>query len=140
MTTVAAIQSGRSLLRTVIPRPLPSRCATREANVLVGNAVRRTPERFVRDLTPAVVSQGTWADNQEWMAVMRYDMEGDDVVEAALARLPARDREAVELAAWEELTLPQIARVMGCSHDALRLRLNSAHHRFARALADLDAS
>jgi RNA polymerase sigma-70 factor (ECF subfamily) len=71
---------------------------------------------------------------------MRDDMEGDDVVEAALARLPARDREAVELAAWEELTLPQIARVMGCSHDALRLRLNSAHHRFARALADLDAS
>lgn len=64
--------------------------------------------------------------------------DGDEVLEAALARLPARDREAVELAAWEELTLHQIARVMGCSHHALRARLTKANRRFARALVDLD--
>lgn len=73
------------------------------------------------------------------MAPTRHAADGDPLFEAALARLPEREREAVELAAWEDLTLPQIARVMGCSDAALRLRLNSAHHRFAQALAELDA-
>ena len=50
-----------------------------------------------------------------------------DTVDAALAALGPNDREIIQLRAWEELTGPQIAEVLGISTAA-------AHKRLARAL------
>lgn len=50
-----------------------------------------------------------------------------DAVDAALAELRPDDREVIQLRAWEELTGPQIAEVLGISTAA-------AHKRLARAL------
>jgi RNA polymerase sigma factor (sigma-70 family) len=45
---------------------------------------------------------------------------------AALARLPATDREAIVLTAWDGLTATQAAAVSGCSTGAFRVRLHRA--------------
>ena len=49
---------------------------------------------------------------------------------AALARLPAHQQELLRLAAWEELSLNEMAGVLGCSPNAAAIRL----HRARRAL------
>jgi RNA polymerase sigma-70 factor (ECF subfamily) len=58
----------------------------------------------------------------------------------ALARLGARDREALLLAAWEGLTAEQAAAVLGCSAQAFRVRLHRARKRLAQALEPVEAS
>ena len=47
----------------------------------------------------------------------------------ALARLSARDREAITLVAWEELTPSEAALVLGQSQTAFRVRLHRAKKR-----------
>ena len=64
------------------------------------------------------------------------DPEDAAAVRAALARLDARDREALTLVAWDGLTPAQAARSLGCSAVAFRVRLHRARRRFARALAE----
>lgn len=54
-------------------------------------------------------------------------------VAAALGTLSPRDREVIRLRAWEELTAPQIAMVLGCSVAA-------AEKRIARSSARLTAA
>lgn len=61
----------------------------------------------------------------------------DDLLEAALARVPAREREALELADRDGLDAAQVAAVMGWTHAATRARLRDARRRLARAVADL---
>ena len=63
-----------------------------------------------------------------------------ELLPAALARLPERDREALALVAWEGLTTAQAARAMGCAPTAMRVRLHRARRRLARALDDLGSS
>jgi RNA polymerase sigma-70 factor (ECF subfamily) len=53
----------------------------------------------------------------------------------ALAALSERDREALLLVAWEELTPARAARVLGVSANTFAVRLYRARRRFARALA-----
>ena len=53
---------------------------------------------------------------------------------AALADLPPKDREALQLCAWEGLSPTAAARVVGCSAAAFRVRLHRARHRIAAAL------
>jgi RNA polymerase sigma-70 factor (ECF subfamily) len=62
------------------------------------------------------------------------------LLEAALARLPERDREALALVAWEGLSTAQAARAMGCAPTAMRVRLHRARRRLARALDDVGSS
>jgi RNA polymerase sigma-70 factor (ECF subfamily) len=57
---------------------------------------------------------------------------------SALARLSARDREAILLVAWEELTAEQAATAMGCSTVAFRVRLHRARKRLRTYLSELD--
>ena len=57
---------------------------------------------------------------------------------AALARLSSADREAILLAAWEELSAEQAARAMGCSTIAFRVRLHRARRRLRQHLSELD--
>jgi RNA polymerase sigma-70 factor (ECF subfamily) len=62
------------------------------------------------------------------------DDEEGDRVRAALASLPARDREILTLTAWEGLTPSQIAAVTGMSANIVRVRLHRARNRLKRDL------
>jgi len=55
----------------------------------------------------------------------------------ALSRLPERDQEVLRLAAWEELSSAEAARVLGCSPVAYRIRLHRARKRLASLLSEL---
>ena len=55
----------------------------------------------------------------------------------AFGRLPAAEREVLALSAWEGLDPGQIAIVLDCSRNAVRVRLHRARKRFARELADV---
>lgn len=57
----------------------------------------------------------------------------------ALAQLTANDRELLLLIAWEGLEPGQAARVLGCSRNALAVRLHRARKRLAAALSEADA-
>ena len=57
--------------------------------------------------------------------------EYDAVVEAA-SYLSARDREVLNLAAWEGLPHREIAEILGCSIDAVDQRLHRAKQRLAK--------
>jgi RNA polymerase sigma-70 factor (ECF subfamily) len=57
-------------------------------------------------------------------------------IAAALRRLPDAERELLTLSAWEGLDNGQIAVVLGCSRNAVRIRLFRARKRFAAELAD----
>lgn len=61
--------------------------------------------------------------------------EVDHGVLAALAALRQGDRELLMLLAWDELEPSQAAQVLGCSNNALAVRLHRARRRFAAALA-----
>jgi RNA polymerase sigma-70 factor, ECF subfamily len=54
---------------------------------------------------------------------------------AALAALPARDRELVLLVCWEGLSSRDAAAVVGCTPVAARLRLHRARRRLAAMIA-----
>ena len=56
-------------------------------------------------------------------------------IAAAFGRLPERQRELLALNAWEGLDYGQIAVVLGCSRNAVRVRLHRARSRFATELA-----
>ena len=61
-------------------------------------------------------------------------------VRSAFADLRDDDRELLLLVAWEGLDAAAIAAVVGCSRNAARIRIHRARRRFARALAESDAS
>ncbi|MEV0660972.1 RNA polymerase sigma factor [Actinomadura luteofluorescens] len=69
------------------------------------------------------------------------DAPGDDLagVGAAFRGLPESDRELLALVGWEGLDHGEIATVLGCSRNAVRIRLHRARRRFSRALARMDA-
>jgi RNA polymerase sigma factor (sigma-70 family) len=58
-------------------------------------------------------------------------------VRAAVERLPVKDREAVRLVLWEQLSHEQAGRVLGCSANAVAVRLHRAKKRL-RAELDSD--
>ena len=55
-------------------------------------------------------------------------------VGAAFRSLPEADRELLALVAWEGLDNAQVAAVLGCSRNAVRIRLHRARAKFARAM------
>ncbi|WP_066362730.1 RNA polymerase sigma factor [Herbidospora mongoliensis] len=60
--------------------------------------------------------------------------DGLDHVREAFGDLPDRDREVLALAFWEDLTGPEIGKVLGCTATAARIRLHRARRRLAKAL------
>ncbi|POM26569.1 ECF RNA polymerase sigma factor SigH [Actinomadura rubteroloni] len=68
--------------------------------------------------------------------------EPGDLAPAAEAfrELPERDRELLALVGWEGLDNGEIATVLGCSRNAVRIRLHRARRRFARELERRGAS
>jgi len=62
-----------------------------------------------------------------------YDGESARIA-AALRRLPEDQREVLTLSAWEGLDYGQIATVLGCSRNAVRIRIHRARTRLAAEL------
>ena len=52
----------------------------------------------------------------------------------ALAELPEQEREVLMLAAWEGLSSPEAAEVLGCTATAYRIRLHRARRRLREHL------
>jgi RNA polymerase sigma factor (sigma-70 family) len=59
------------------------------------------------------------------------------VIAEAFRRLPGEQRELLALEAWEGLDYGQIAIVLGCSRNAVRIRMHRARQRLARELAGI---
>ncbi|MGI5167017.1 RNA polymerase sigma factor [Spirillospora sp. CA-253888] len=60
----------------------------------------------------------------------------DTPVARVFGGLSDGDRELLALVAWEGLTGAEIAQVLGCSRNAVGIRLHRARKRFARALKE----
>jgi len=58
-------------------------------------------------------------------------------IASALARLPEEQRELLALNSWEGLDYGQLAVVLGCSRNAVRIRLHRARSRLAAELAGI---
>ncbi len=54
----------------------------------------------------------------------------------ALSALTDDEREAILLVSWDGLTGTEAAKVLGCSHGALRVRVHRARQKMAAALGD----
>ena len=67
-------------------------------------------------------------------ATARGEMERR--LEAALARLPSRDREILLLVAAEDITPSEAASALGLAPEAVRKRLQRARERLAQAMQD----
>ena len=63
---------------------------------------------------------------------------GSAKIAEALRRLPRQQREVLALAAWEGLDHGEIAAVLGCSRNAVGIRLHRARIRLAAELASID--
>ena len=68
-----------------------------------------------------------------------YEPSAEDSAELgsigrAFRNLPADDRELLSLVAWEGLDHGEIAAVLGCSRNAVRIRLHRARKRLNREL------
>ncbi|MEV4498772.1 RNA polymerase sigma factor [Micromonospora arborensis] len=60
-------------------------------------------------------------------------------VRAALAILSELDQEILRLVGWEELTVSEAAKVLGCTRAAAAVRLHRARRRLAEAMLDRPA-
>ncbi|MFG2091421.1 MULTISPECIES: RNA polymerase sigma factor [unclassified Spirillospora] len=71
-----------------------------------------------------------------------HELAGGDLTDVASAfrSLPDADRELLSLVGWEGLDHGEIATVLGCSRNAVRIRLHRARRRFARALERTSAT
>jgi RNA polymerase sigma-70 factor (ECF subfamily) len=64
---------------------------------------------------------------------------GSQALLEALAELPDKEREVLMLSAWEELSSPEAAEVLGCTATAYRIRLHRARRRLREQLAEREA-
>ena len=111
------LETARAWLYGVARRLLANRWrATMRRRLLLGKLVGSAPQ-----LPPKPDEQ-----------VVRRSIDRE-VVSAVRALRPV-DQEVLLLAAWEELTAPEIARVMGISTSAAEQRLHRAKRRLARRL------
>lgn len=63
---------------------------------------------------------------------------GHPEVLEAVRHLPKREREVVQLIYWDGLSHDEAAAVLGCSTNALRIRLHRARNRLSRRLGTVE--
>jgi RNA polymerase sigma factor (sigma-70 family) len=68
-----------------------------------------------------------------------HDDAGNRLVLAALARLGDTDAEVLRLVAWEQLSIAEVATVLGIAPDAARQRLHRARRKLAYAYSALQS-
>lgn len=73
-------------------------------------------------------------DEIEYLYTAPSHHSGQHGVDEAMDMLADRDRELLALALWEGLDPGEIATVLDCSRNAVRIRLHRARKRFAKAL------
>jgi RNA polymerase sigma factor (sigma-70 family) len=118
-----------SKLDELPPCPLP--WLYRTAHYMLANQRRTLARRGRLDDRARMLLPGTdiAGDHSELIAA---DME----LAAAFRSLAEADREVLQLAAWEDLTIAEIGTVLGCSAAAAKARLYRARRRLAIKLAD----
>ena len=99
--------------------------AARRRTRLVGRIVALAPPPASVPLRSAVIDAGADPDTEAC----------DTALHEALARLRRDDAELLRLWAWEELSNPQLAAVLGVTTNAVAIRL---HRAKARLRAELD--
>jgi RNA polymerase sigma-70 factor (ECF subfamily) len=57
-----------------------------------------------------------------------------ELLRSAIEHLPPRDREALKLVMWDQLSHGEAAQVLGCSVSALGVRLHRARTRLQQEL------
>jgi RNA polymerase sigma-70 factor, ECF subfamily len=62
----------------------------------------------------------------------------EDAVAEALATLPADDRDLLLMRAWDGLSVGEIATILGCTPNAVSIRLFKTREKMARALKQKD--
>lgn len=99
------------------------------ARNVIGNAYRgRERRRALQQRLEAFPYQGDARDSDSAL------------VESALGTLRERDRDILQLAYWDELTIAEIATVLRCSQSAAKVRLHRAREAFRSLLPALCAS
>lgn len=83
----------------------------------------------------AARAAGAAAGQQQYSAAQEL-VDLDPVLARALRSLSARDREALLLVAWEDLTPSQAAKALGITSTAFRVRLLRARGRLRARLED----
>ena len=101
---------------------------TTARNVL---ANRRRRMFRLRRLNEELHANGTLPDDDPASAVLRID--DHRAVRDALGTLSRRDQEVLRLAVWEELPYAEIGEVLGCSANAVAVRVHRALQRVAKA-------
>jgi len=96
------------------------------------------------------ITSGRSAEDDE--EVLEYDQAADEKdsplstletgknlahIEAALEKLPARQREAFLLRYWEDMDIAETAQVMGCSEGSVKTHCSRATHALAALLKDM---
>lgn len=132
LTAEVFVTAWRKLEQLPEP-PLP--WLYRTAYLSLGNAYRRhnvrrdLPRRFGRDRAVGA----DFLDSRDGTG--RPGPVDDWQLHAALAALPAADREILQLSAWEQLSGTALAAALGCRPGTARVRLHRARERL-RTLLD----
>lgn len=57
-----------------------------------------------------------------------------EIIDAEIAKLPARQREAFLMRYWEDMDVAETAAAMGCSQGSIKTHCSRANHALAKAL------
>ncbi|MEJ1193785.1 RNA polymerase sigma factor [Pseudarthrobacter sp. CCNWLW207] len=93
------------------------------ARNLIGNAYRGRDRQKALTEKITATAGGDAGDQGEHTAV-----------ENALAVLRDKDRDILQLAYWDDLTIAEIAQVLDCSQSAAKVRLHRAREAFRRLM------
>ncbi|WP_047397016.1 RNA polymerase sigma factor [Chitinibacter sp. ZOR0017] len=96
----------------------------------LGGDPQDTDESDPLEYLPGAVDER--ADAASWLNSKQHIA----LIEAGLARLPARQREAFLLRYWEELDVAETAAVMGCSTGSVKTHCSRACHTLAAWLRE----